>query len=84
MRRLFGVVSVHAAGTSTVSGWTVAFSFPGDQRVTSARNATVSQNGNSVTAADAGYDGTIPPAATRRSASRAPGPRTTATRAPSG
>jgi cellulase/cellobiase CelA1 len=60
MRRLFGVI----AATSTVNGWTPAFSFPGDRHIANAWSATVNQNGSSVTATDAGYNGTIPPGGT--------------------
>jgi len=43
--------------TGTVDGW----NFPGDQRITNAWNATVSQSGSNVTATNASYDGTISP-----------------------
>jgi cellulase/cellobiase CelA1 len=56
-----GNVTVTNTGTSTVNGWTLAFSFPGDQRITSAWSATVSQNGSSVTATNAGYNAMISP-----------------------
>ena len=56
-----GNVTVANTGTSTINGWTLAFPFPGDQHITSAWNATVSQNGNSVSAANVGYNGTIAP-----------------------
>jgi cellulase/cellobiase CelA1 len=54
-------VTVNDTGTSAVNGWRLTFTFPGDQVVTSAWNATVTQNGTSVTAANASYDGTISP-----------------------
>ena len=56
-----GNLTVANTGTSTINGWTLGFSFPGDQHITSAWNATVSQNGNSVSAANVGYNGTIAP-----------------------
>ncbi|WDZ83846.1 cellulose binding domain-containing protein [Micromonospora cathayae] len=43
-------VTVRNTGTTPVDGWTVSFSFPGDQQVTSAWNGTVSQSGTTVTA----------------------------------
>jgi hypothetical protein len=56
-------LTVANTGTSTINGWNVGFSFPGDQHITSAWNATVSQSGNSVSAANLGYNGTIAPGA---------------------
>ncbi len=56
-------VTVTNTGTSPVNGWTLAFSFPGDTKVTSAWNATVAQTGTAVTAKNATYDGTIAPGA---------------------
>ena len=56
-------VTINNTGTSPISNWTLKFSFPGDQKVTSAWNATVGQTGTSVTATDAGYNGNIPPGA---------------------
>ena len=50
-------------GTSPVNGWTLRFTFPGDQRITSAWNATVSASGQAVTATNAGYNGTLAPGA---------------------
>lgn len=54
-------VTIGDTGTAAVSGWQLAFTFPGDQKITNAWNATVSQSGSSVTAANASYDGTISP-----------------------
>ncbi|MER7756912.1 glycoside hydrolase family 9 protein [Kitasatospora sp. NPDC097643] len=56
-------VTVRNTGTSTVSGWTLGWSFTGDQRVSNAWNATVSQTGATVTARDAGWNGTLTPGA---------------------
>jgi chitodextrinase len=56
-------VTVTNTGTTTVNGWTLTFGFPGNQRVTSAWNATVTQNGSAVTAASMSYNGTIAPGA---------------------
>ncbi|HVV24760.1 MAG TPA: cellulose-binding domain-containing protein [Pseudonocardiaceae bacterium] len=47
-------------GGPAVSGWTVTWTFDGDQHVTSAWNATVTQNGTAVTAANESYNGTLP------------------------
>ncbi|WP_424531360.1 GH12 family glycosyl hydrolase domain-containing protein [Sphaerisporangium viridialbum] len=53
-------VTVTNTGTSAVNGWTLAFSFPGDQKVTSAWNATVTQSGAAVTAKNVAHNGSIP------------------------
>ncbi|MCD0483788.1 cellulose-binding domain-containing protein [Streptacidiphilus sp. ASG 303] len=50
-------------GSSQVNGWRLAWTFPGDQRITNAWNATASQSGASVTAADAGYNAALAPGA---------------------
>lgn len=52
-------VSITNTGTATVTGWTLAFTYPGDQHITSAWNAVVHQSGAAVTATDAGYNATI-------------------------
>jgi acetylxylan esterase len=54
-------VTVANSGTANISGWTVSFAFPGDQKITSAWNATVVQNGTSVSASNASYDPVISP-----------------------
>jgi len=54
-------VTVTNTGTATVNGWTVKFSFPGDQHVTNAWNATVTQSGTAVTATNVSYNPTIAP-----------------------
>ncbi|TDV57445.1 PQQ-dependent sugar dehydrogenase [Actinophytocola oryzae] len=54
-------VTVTNTGTAAVSGWTLAWSFAGNQRITSAWNATVTQDGTAVTARNAGHNGSIPP-----------------------
>ncbi|MEU4555314.1 fibronectin type III domain protein [Micromonospora violae] len=43
-------VTVQNTGAAPIDGWTVTFTFPGDQQVASAWNATVSQSGATVTA----------------------------------
>lgn len=55
-----GEVTISVTGAA-VNGWTLAFSFAGDQRVTNAWNARVTQNGRQVTAADGGWNGAISP-----------------------
>jgi cellulase/cellobiase CelA1 len=54
-------VTIANNGSSPVNGWTLAFTFPGDQKITSAWNAAVTQAGTSVTAANLSYNATISP-----------------------
>lgn len=54
-------LTVTNTGTSTVNGWTVAWSFPGDQKVTNAWNANVTQSGSAVSATNVGYNAAIAP-----------------------
>lgn len=53
-------VTVTNTGTAAVDGWTVGWTWPGDQRVTSGWNADVSQSGATVTARNAGWNARIP------------------------
>jgi hypothetical protein len=41
------------------TGWTAAFSFPGDEKVTTAWNATVTQTSAGVTATNLSYNGNV-------------------------
>jgi O-glycosyl hydrolase len=52
-------VTIADSGTAPISGWTLAFTFPGDQKITNGWNGTVSQSGESVTINNAGYNATI-------------------------
>jgi hypothetical protein len=54
-------VAIGDTGTASINGWTLKFSFPGDQKITSAWNATVTQSGQAVTAANLSYNATIAP-----------------------
>jgi hypothetical protein len=47
-------------GSNSVNGWTLAWTFPGDQKISSLWNGTYSQSGESVRVANASYNGTIP------------------------
>jgi endo-1,4-beta-xylanase len=51
-------------GTSAINGWTLTYAFPGDQHITNAWNATVTQSGANVTATNASFNGTIAPGGT--------------------
>ncbi|WP_174530674.1 cellulose binding domain-containing protein, partial [Micromonospora maritima] len=47
-------------GDTAVSGWTVTWTYAGDDRITNGWNATVSQSGATVTARNLSYNGSIP------------------------
>lgn len=61
-----GVVTITNTASTAVSGWTLRFAFPGNQRITNGWNATWSQpaGSNQVSATDLGYNGVINPGAT--------------------
>ncbi|MCP2328611.1 hypothetical protein HDA40_007118 [Hamadaea flava] len=52
-------VTVTNTGSTTITGWTAAWAYSGNQKITSFWNATVTQSGQSVTARDLGYNGTL-------------------------
>ena len=52
-------VTLTNTGTSAWSSWTATFSFPGDEKITNAWNATVTQTGASVTATNVSYNGNV-------------------------
>ncbi|MGN9912877.1 extracellular catalytic domain type 1 short-chain-length polyhydroxyalkanoate depolymerase [Phytohabitans sp. LJ34] len=56
-------VTVTNTSASAVNGWTVQWSWPGNQQVTNAWNATVTQSGTQVTARNMSYNATIAPGA---------------------
>jgi cellulose 1,4-beta-cellobiosidase len=47
------------AGSSAINGWKVSWTFGGNQSISNAWNATVTQSGSSVTAANASYNGSL-------------------------
>src|SRR6266567_2937219 len=51
-------------GASAINGWTLTFTFPGDQKVTNAWSATVTQSGENVTAVAESYNANIAAGAT--------------------
>jgi poly(3-hydroxybutyrate) depolymerase len=53
-------VTIADTGTAAVSGWTLGFTFPGDQHITNAWNGSYTQSGENVTITNASYNGTIP------------------------
>jgi cellulase/cellobiase CelA1 len=52
-------VSVTNGSGSAVNGWRLTFSFPGNQRVTNAWNAAISQGGSAVIATNVSYNASI-------------------------
>ncbi|UFR01167.1 cellulose binding domain-containing protein [Streptomyces sp. Go40/10] len=46
-------------GTDTIDGWTLTYAYSGNQKLTSGWNGTWSQSGQTVTAKNASYNGTI-------------------------
>ncbi|MEU4397124.1 cellulose binding domain-containing protein [Micromonospora orduensis] len=57
-------VQITNTGSSAINGWTLTYSLPSGQTVTNAWNATVSQSGSTVTARNAGHNGSIAPGGT--------------------
>ncbi len=54
-----GQVTVTNTSGSAVNRWSVTFTYPGDQQVTTSWNAVVNQSGSVVTATNASWDGAI-------------------------
>jgi Cellulose binding domain/Glycosyl hydrolase family 12 len=52
-------IKITNSGRRAVTGWTVDWTFPGDQRVENSWDATVTQKGKTVRAVNAAYNGTI-------------------------
>ena len=55
-----GEVTVRNTGTTVLSGWKVGWTFGGNQTISNAWNATVTQSGSAVTARSAAYNGSVP------------------------
>jgi hypothetical protein len=53
-------VTIANNGSSAMNGWTLAFTFPGDQKISTAWNGVPSQSGANVTIKNASYNATIP------------------------
>jgi hypothetical protein len=54
-------ITITNTGTSAISGWTLKFTFPGDQKITTAWSGTPSQSAENVTITNASYNGSIAP-----------------------
>ncbi|MBV9445997.1 MAG: PHB depolymerase family esterase [Streptosporangiaceae bacterium] len=53
-------VTIGNTSSTALSSWTLAFTFPGDQHITSSWNGTATQSGENVTITNASYNGSIP------------------------
>jgi endo-1,4-beta-xylanase len=56
-------VVISNTGTTTINGWSLTFTFPGDQHITSNFNGSFTQTGENATLTNASYNGTIAPGA---------------------
>ena len=56
-------VIIANTGTTAINGWSLTFTFPGDQKITSNFNGGFSQTGENATLTNASYNGTIAPGA---------------------
>ncbi|GII25993.1 extracellular catalytic domain type 1 short-chain-length polyhydroxyalkanoate depolymerase [Planosporangium mesophilum] len=54
-------ISIANTGSSTINGWSLVFTLPGGQTITSGWNATYSPTSGQVTARNVSYNGTIAP-----------------------
>jgi hypothetical protein len=57
-------VTVTNTGTAPITGWSVGYTYPGDQTVLSGWNAKIGQSGSTVTAANLPYNRVLDPGAT--------------------
>ncbi len=57
-------VVITNSGTTTINGWSLTFTFPGDQKLTQNYNGGFSQSGENATLTNASYNGVITPGAT--------------------
>ena len=57
-----GQIVLTSTGTAALTPWTLTWTFPGRQQITSMWNAVVTQSGERVTASHASYNTTIAPA----------------------
>ncbi len=54
-------VNIANKGTTTINGWSLTFTFPGDEKITANFNGGFSQTGENATLTNASYNGTIAP-----------------------
>jgi endo-1,4-beta-xylanase len=53
-------ITLANTGTTAINGWTLQFTFPGDQKITSTWNGTTTQSGKNVSITNASYNAGIP------------------------
>src|ERR1035437_7262230 len=53
------MANVTVGSTTAVNGWTLTWTFPGDQLIATGWNGTFMQTGNAVSVKNVGYNGTI-------------------------
>jgi cellulase/cellobiase CelA1 len=56
-----GQVEFTDTGTSAIAGWTLTWTFPGDQKINTLWNATYTQTGEAVSATAESYNADISP-----------------------
>jgi len=59
-----GQTVIKNTGSSTINGWTLAWTFPGDQKITQLWNGSYTQSGEAVRVTNASYNAAIPPGGT--------------------
>ena len=59
-----GQVVITNTGSATLNGWTIGWTFPGDQKLNDLWNGSYTQSGQAVTVTNASYNGTVPPGGT--------------------
>jgi cellulase/cellobiase CelA1 len=57
-------VVVKNTGSAALNGWTIGWTFPGDQKINDLWNGSYTQSGQAVTVANASYNGTVAPGGT--------------------
>jgi cellulase/cellobiase CelA1 len=55
---------VKNTGSAAISGWKLAWTFPGDQKINNLWNGAYTQSGEAVTVSNASYNGAIAPGGT--------------------
>ncbi|MFI1990976.1 glycoside hydrolase family 11 protein [Actinoplanes sp. NPDC020271] len=58
---LTDTITITNTGSSAINGWSLKFTLPSGQTITSGWNATYSPSSGQVTATNAGYNGSLPP-----------------------
>jgi acetylxylan esterase len=54
-------ITITNTATAPINGWTLKFTFPGDEKITNAWNGSASQNGENVSITNVSYNATIAP-----------------------